>query len=204
MWWDDVAGLEQSLEKDPRYAGGIAAGAYVENGVILDERSGPIAIGNGTRVFNGAVLRGPVIVGSNCLIGNQAMIRGPALIEDDVQIGFATEVKNALVGAGCLIGPMCFVADSRLDKQAYLGAQVRTSNQRLDRSSIVVRNENSEIDTGMDKLGCWIGARTSLGIQVIVLPGRVVPPDSVFEPRLTIARNFPPGRYRTRQSIESY
>ena len=39
------------------------------------------------------------------------------------------------------------------------------------------------------------GARTALGIQVIILPGREVPPNSLFGPRLTVEKNLPPGRY---------
>jgi bifunctional UDP-N-acetylglucosamine pyrophosphorylase/glucosamine-1-phosphate N-acetyltransferase len=155
-------------------------------------------------VCAGAIIRGPVIIGAGCLIGNQAMVRGPALIEDGVRIGFATEIKNAEIRTGSLIGPMCFIADSRIDEEAYLGAQVRTSNQRLDRATVKVRHETGELDSGRDKLGCWIGARSSLGIQVIVLPGRVVAPGSLFEPRVTIARNYPAGRYRAQQSIEAY
>jgi bifunctional UDP-N-acetylglucosamine pyrophosphorylase/glucosamine-1-phosphate N-acetyltransferase len=144
------------------------------------------------------------VIGRNCLVGNQAMIRGPALIEDEVRIGFATEIKNAEIRCGVLIGPMCFIADSRIDEDAYLGAQVRTSNQRLDRGPISVRHDGHEISTGRDKLGCWIGARASLGIQVIVLPGRVIAPDSLFEPRITITKNYPAGRYRAQQQIEAY
>ena len=41
-----------------------------------------------------------------------------------------------------------------------------------------------------------------LGVQVIVLPGRVIAEDSLFEPRITIARNHPSGRYRAKQIVE--
>jgi bifunctional UDP-N-acetylglucosamine pyrophosphorylase/glucosamine-1-phosphate N-acetyltransferase len=204
MWWVDVAGLGRRLAEDPRLGEGIAPGALIEEGVIIDDTAGPIAIGERTLVCAGAVIRGPVVIGRDCLVGNQAMIRGPVLLEDGVRVGFATEVKNAEVRQRAIIGPMCFVADSRIDEEAYLAAQVRTSNQRLDRSCIFIRQETDEIDTGLDKLGCWIGARASLGIQVIILPGRVVAPGSLFEPRVTITRNYPPGRYRAQQSIEAY
>jgi bifunctional UDP-N-acetylglucosamine pyrophosphorylase/glucosamine-1-phosphate N-acetyltransferase len=60
------------------------------------------------------------------------------------------------------------------------------------------------VDTGLEKLGCLIGAGASLGIQVIILPGRVVPPDSSFAPRITVEKNLPPGRYRLAQKLESF
>ena len=130
------------------------------------------------------------------------MVRGPTLIGDEVRIGFASEIKQAMIADRVMIGPQCFVSDSKIDESAYLGAQVRTSNQRLDRAAITVRDGEREIATNADKLGCWIGARSALGIQVIVLPGRVIAEDSLFEPRVTIARNHPTGRYRARQSLE--
>ena len=136
------------------------------------------------------------------MVGNHAMLRGPIHIGDQVRIGFATEVKQALIASRVCIGPLCFIGDSKIDEDAYLGAQVRTSNHRLDRKAIMVRDGNEEIATGLEKLGCWIGARAALGVQVIVLPGRVIAQDSLFEPRVTIARNHPPGRYRARQTLE--
>jgi bifunctional UDP-N-acetylglucosamine pyrophosphorylase/glucosamine-1-phosphate N-acetyltransferase len=204
MWWAEIGRMAERLSADSRLGAGVAGTARIEAGAILDESEGQISIGAGSQVCAGATIRGPVIIGEGCLVGNQAMVRGPTLIEDGVRIGFATEIKNAEIRKATLVGPMCFIADSRIDEQAYLGAQVRTSNQRLDRAPISVRDENEEVSTGRDKLGCWIGARASLGIQVIVLPGRVIAPDSVFEPRITIARNYPTGRYRAQQSVEAY
>lgn len=204
MWWNDIAQLGKTLASDPRWASGIAPTARIEPGAVLDETGGPIAVGADTVICTGAMIKGPIIIGKDCLIGNQTMIRGPALIEDGVRIGFATEIKNARLAKGATIGPMCFVADSKIDEEAYLGAQVRTSNQRLDRTPVAVIHQGERIDTGQAKLGCWIGARASLGIQVIVLPGRVIASGSLFEPRFTIDRNYPQGRYRTRQTVEAY
>lgn len=203
MWWAEVLALGGRVGEGTALGGSrIDPAATVEPGAILDDSAGGIVIGAGTRICRGAVLRGPLIVGADCLIGNLAMIRGPTLIGDEVRIGFATEIKQALIGNRVSIGPQCFVADSRVDDDAYLGAQVRTSNQRLDRMPIGVRDGDREVATGSAKLGCWIGARAALGIQVIVLPGRVIAENSLFEPRITVGRNFPTGHYRARQAVE--
>ena len=199
MWWREVLSLGERLAGA---APGVDPSATIEGGAVLDERAGPIQIGARTLVCAGAVLRGPLIIGADCLIGNMAMVRGPSLIGDRVRLGFAVEIKQALIGDGVAIGPQCFVGDSRIDADAYLGAQVRTSNQRLDRAPISVREDGRDVPTGSDKLGCWIGARAALGIQCIVLPGRVIAPDSLFEPRITVARNLPRGHYRLTQAIE--
>ena len=202
MWWREILGLPERLADAGGGASRIDPSVTVEAGATLDDSLGAIVIGAGTRVCSGAVLRGPLVIGADGLVGNNCMIRGPTLLGDRVRIGFATEIKQALIADGVTIGPQCFVADSKVDEDAYLGAQVRTSNQRLDRAAISVRDGDRETATGADKLGCWIGARAALGIQVIVLPGRVIAEDSLFEPRVTIARNLPTGRYRARQSVE--
>lgn len=203
MWWTNIQDLARDVAAGN--SGVVDPSAVIEPGAILNDAAGPISIGARTRVCAGAIVNGPVRVGIDCLIGNNALVRGPSDIGDDVRIGYSSEIKHSRIADGVRIGPMCFVADSIIDASAYLGAMVRTSNHRLDGKVVTVRTtKGGEMSTGLEKLGCWIGARTALGIQVIVLPGRVVPPDSIFEPRITISRNHPPGRYRVIQTVDCY
>ncbi len=200
MWWYDIAGLAQRVGAIE--TGLIDPSAIIEAGALLDDREGPISIGARSKICAGAIVKGPISIGADCMIGYYSVIRGPAVLGDNVRVGYATEICQALVGDGARVGPMCFVAQSRIDEGAYLGALVRTSNHRLDQQPISVREGVREIQTGLEKLGCWIGAGAALGIQVIVLPGRVIAAGSTFEPRITIDRNLPKGHYRVRQQIE--
>ena len=203
MWWREIDALAETVAARAAMAPQRrAASALVEPWAILDESAGPIVLGENTRICAGAVLRGPIVIGDNTLIGNYAMVRGPTVIGSAVLVGFAVEIKQALIADRVSNGPQCFVAESRIDEDAYLGAQVRTSNQRLDRRPVSVRHEGREHKDVREKLGCWIGARASLGIQVIVLPGRAIAPDSLFEPRITVSRNYPSGHYRLPQEVE--
>lgn len=201
-WWQTIAGLRACFAPGLGLDCLIDPGAVIDPAATIDAADGPVMIGPGTRVCAGAVLRGPIQIGPGCLIGNGAFLRGPLVIGAGVSIGYCTELKQALIGDHVAIGPLCFVADSRVDERAYLGAMVRTSNQRLDRAPVRVLDEAQTLDTGLPKLGCWIGAGASLGIQVIVLPGRVIAPGSLIEPRITVARNLPRGHYRLRQVLE--
>ena len=204
MWWHDVQGIGQRLQAlNPEGRTAIDPTASIDQGVVLDDSGGPIVVGARSRICAGALLRGPIQIGADCLIGNQSMLRGPVIIGDGVKVGFTTEIKQAVIADRVSIGPMCFVADSKIDDGAYLGALVRTSNHRLDGQPISVRQGAEDVATGLEKLGCWIGARTSLGIQVIVLPGRIIANDSLFEPRVTVSRNYPTGHYRVKQEIEA-
>ncbi|PNR18701.1 hypothetical protein BA882_17165 [Escherichia coli] len=169
--------------------------------VIIDESAGEVVIGANTRICHGAVIQGPVVIGANCLIGNYAFIRPGTIISNGVKIGFATEIKNAVIEAEATIGPQCFIADSVVANQAYLGAQVRTSNHRLDEQPVSVRTPEGIIATGCDKLGCYIGQRSRLGVQVIILPGRIISPNTQLGPRVIVERNLPTGTYSLRQEL---
>ena len=199
MWWRELNGQPSApgvLAVDPT--------AILAEDCVLDTSGGAITIGPRSRVCRGAHIEGPVAIGADCLIGNLAMIRGTTVIGNGTRIGFATEIKNARIADGVTIGPQCFVADSVIEREAYLGAQVRTSNHRLDKRNVEVVVDGRRVDTGLEKLGCLIGARSALGIQVIILPGREIAPGSLFGPRMTVEKNLPAGRYRLAQSIEQY
>ncbi len=197
MWWNDLQAMAAALAT---MSPAIDPQAQVSPRAIVQ---GAVRIGAGTRVCDGAHIQGPVLIGRDCLIGNHALLRGPLQIGDGTRIGFASEVKHALIGQQVSIGPQCFIGDSRIDDHAYLGALVRTSNHRLDGAHIRVHVDGNVHDSQRDKLGAWIGARAALGVGVIILPGRIVAAGSQFGPRITVERNLPPGRYRLAQQLHS-
>jgi bifunctional UDP-N-acetylglucosamine pyrophosphorylase/glucosamine-1-phosphate N-acetyltransferase len=82
-----------------------------------------------------------------------------------------------------------------------MGALVRTSNHRLDREIIKSWNGEKYEETGLEKLGAWVKEKTALGIGVIILPGRIVPENSIFEPHIIITKNYVPGHYRLEQNV---
>ena len=206
MWWRELEAQRNAWPRlcDPHEALTVDPLAIVDDSAVLDATRGPITIGSRTRICPGAHLVGPLEIGSDCLVGNLAMIRGPASIGNGTRIGFATEIKNAIIEERVTIGPQCFVADSKLETGVYLGAQVRTSNHRLDKKNVTVMVDGEAVDSGLEKLGCLIGANSALGIQVIILPGRVIAPNSIFAPRVTIEKNLPTGRYRQAQQLEAF
>jgi bifunctional UDP-N-acetylglucosamine pyrophosphorylase/glucosamine-1-phosphate N-acetyltransferase len=163
---------------------------------------GPVYIGPRTIIDHFAILQGPVWIGANCIIGSLAKVRGPAHIADGSRIGAATELKNTLLEGAVSVGPLCFVCDSVVEEGAFLGALVRTSNFNLDYSTVSVDVGNKNfVDTGLTHLGAHIGARAALGISVVIFPGRIVPGDSLFGPKVNIEKNLPPGRYTLRQEL---
>jgi UDP-N-acetylglucosamine diphosphorylase / glucose-1-phosphate thymidylyltransferase / UDP-N-acetylgalactosamine diphosphorylase / glucosamine-1-phosphate N-acetyltransferase / galactosamine-1-phosphate N-acetyltransferase len=198
MWWKELEVQAASFADlqpcvDPR--------AIIATTAIL---RGAVRVGPGARICHGAYIEGPVVIGADTLVGNNALIRGATHIGEDCRIGFACEVKNSIIEHGVALGPQCFVADTKVEAHAYLGAQVRTSNHRLDGANVHVLVDGDLVDTGCGKLGALIGARARLGVNVVILPGRIVAPDTLLGPRITVARNLSPGRYRLVQQLESF
>jgi len=201
MWWKALD--QQAVELAGRFEREHPVVHATADIALTATLVGAVHVGAGARICHGAYVQGPAWIGENCLIGNMAMIRGAVRLGDGSRVGFATEIKNAIIEENVSIGPQCFIADSKIEADAYLGAQVRTSNHRLDRQTIRAMVNGELIDTGLEKLGALIGAGASLGIQVIVLPGRSIAPGTVLEPRITVVKNLPTGRYRLMQTVAS-
>lgn len=202
MWWKKLEENKENLAHLDKLCALLET--YIDSSAKISPKAtlvGKVAVGPDTTICAGAHIEGPVLIGRGCLIGNNTMLRGPLTIAAGSRIGLAVELKNSVIGSRVFMGPMCYVADSVVDSEAYLGALVRTSNQRLDRKPVSVMHEGMLHDTGLDKLGAYIGANASLGIQVIILPGRIVAPGSIFGPRITIERNLPAARYTLKQEL---
>lgn len=204
-WWEEIKGLDNWTESFKSADRTIAVdGNDIHTSAILDTTEGPILLGANVKICEGTSLKGPLSIGDNVIIGKNAQVRGPSIIGNNVLLGFNVEVKRSVISNGCKLGPGSYVGDSFLQDNVFLGALVRTSNYRLDGKNVEVLMDGKRHDSGMDKLGCLIGANTSLGIGCKIYPGREVPADSLFEMDVHIKKNLPQGRYRIKQDLECY
>ena len=204
MWWNELDLTKEKiveLSKQTNSSRYLLNDSLVSKGVIIDEKDGPVLIDKDAIICENVVIKGPVFIGKHSLIGNNAFIRGSTYIGDNPRIGFCTEIKNSIIDAEVTIGPQCFVADSKIESNVYMGAQVRTSNHRLDKTTIKVCIAGQWYETGKEKLGCHIQKNTALGVQVVILPGRIVEENSMFGPKILIEKNFPAGKYLLKQQI---
>ncbi|ECZ3992763.1 acetyltransferase [Salmonella enterica] len=202
-WWTILAHRQPDMTRLSALPDGMAGPLKgdIAPTAVIDERQGPVILGENTRVCHGAVLQGPFITGKNCLIGNHAFIRGGTVLGDGVRVGFSTEVKGSVIGDHTTIGPQCFIGDSLIAARVYLGAMVRTSNHRLDGKNVSAFYKGALTDTGREKLGCFIGEGASLGVQVVILPGREVAAYTRLGPGIIVERNLPAGQYRLHQEM---
>ncbi len=133
---------------------------------------GKVFIDDGARVMRNAVISGPAYIGSNTLIGDHTLIRS-SVIEGGVIIGCFMEVARSYIQRN-VETHSGYLGDSILDERVHLGAGFISANLRLDRREILVKLGDKKFNTGLNKLGTIIGEKTEVGVNVSVMPGKLI------------------------------
>lgn len=118
--------------------------------------NGPLIIDADTEVRPGAFIRGNVLVGKNCVVGN------------------STELKNVVLFNTVQVPHYNYVGDSILGTHSHMGAGSITSNVKSDKTLVVVKNDDEEIETGLKKFGAMIGDYVEVGCNSVLNPGTVI------------------------------
>ena len=140
----------------------VAKGAFIEAGVVIDVRGGPIYIGEDSYVQTISRLEGPSYLGrDNRIFG--AQIREGCSFGDVCRIG--GEVEETIIQGYTNKRHLGFVGHAYIGQWVNLGALTTNSDLKNDYSSVQVYVKGKFIDSGITKLGCFIGdhAKTSIG-----------------------------------------
>jgi len=119
-----------------------------------------------------AYLGSPCIIGENTEVRHCAFIRGSALVGCGCVVGNSTELKNVILFDGVQVPHYNYVGDSILGFKAHMGAGSITSNVKSDKTPVVIKGE-TEIKTGLKKLGALLGDYTEVGCNSVLNPGTV-------------------------------
>lgn len=136
--------------------------------------AGPAIIGPETEIRPGAFIRGNAFIGSKCVVGN------------------STELKNVILFDEAKAPHYNYVGDSILGFKSHMGAGSITSNMKQDESNIVIKRNNTLIETGLRKFGAILGDNVEIGCGAVLNPGTVVGSASRVYP-LSMVRGFIPG-----------
>lgn len=126
--------------------------------------NGPLIIDANTEVRPGAFVRGKVIVGKNCVVGN------------------STELKNVVLFNTVQVPHYNYVGDSILGSHSHMGAGSITSNVKSDKTLVVVKNGDEQMETGLKKFGAMIGDYVEVGCNSVLNPGTVIGRNSNIYP----------------------
>ena len=133
----------------------IAPTAFIGDHVIID---------HGTEVRQCAFIRGSALVGSGCVIGN------------------STELKNVIIFDSVQVPHYNYVGDSILGAYAHMGAGSITSNVKSDKALVVIKDGTERIETGIKKVGAFLGDHVEVGCGSVLNPGSVVGRNSSVYP----------------------
>ena len=116
----------------------------------------PCIIGPGTEVRHCAFIRGSALVGANCVVGN------------------SVELKNVILFDNVQVPHYNYVGDSILGYKSHMGAGSLTSNVKSDKTLVVVKNGDEQIETGLKKFGAMLGDFVEVGCNSVLNPGTVI------------------------------
>jgi NDP-sugar pyrophosphorylase family protein len=163
----------------------VARSIDLAGGVTIE---GPVVIEEGVEICEGAVIRGPVIIGRDCFIGNKALIREYSAVGQGTSIGYGTELKNCIIFGGATIGRISFIGDSVVGEGADIGSGTMTINRRLRGGTIKVPVKGEPVDSGLDKLGAFIGDGAVIGASNTIQSGSVIESGAVIGHHFTVGQ----------------
>ncbi|MBN2465191.1 hypothetical protein JXD38_06175 [candidate division WOR-3 bacterium] len=190
--------LEARRQKSKKRTGRLERGAVV----VGDRRK--LHLEPGSRVWPGTVLStetGPVF------IDRDAVVRPGSFVEGPCYIGPGTVIDGAKVRPGCSFGPQCriggeveasvfqgyankhhegFIGHAFVGEWVNLGALTTNSDLKNAYQPVQVSWQGKTIDTGMLKVGCFVGDHAKTAIGTLLNTGvRVGTFANWFEPGLS-------------------
>lgn len=185
--WDLIAANDERITRDIEHLfpyddetpGAIRVGdhrvslgddASIEPGVHLDLRGGPIRLADGATVEGPARLTGPLYVGPGSTvfggsvgtssIGPVCLVRGE--VAHSVFLGFVNKAHDGHIG------------HAFLGRWVNLGAFTTNSDLKNNYRSVRVWTPGGEVDSGLMKVGCFLGDHVKTGIGTVINTGTVI------------------------------
>ena len=134
------------------------------------------------KIYPSAYIDGPTIICENAEIRHSAFIRGSAVIGKNAVVGNSCEIKNSILFDFAQVPHFNYIGDSILGFKAHMGAGAVTSNLKQDKSNVVIHWDNFEIETGLKKVGAFLGDFVEVGCNSVLNPGTVVGKNSNIYP----------------------
>ncbi len=162
----------------------ISRHATIEGNVTIN---GPVHIERGSVIKSGAVLAGPCYIGRNCYVGNNVLVRSYSSLGPGSMIGYGVELKNCVLFSNSKVGRLSFVGDSVIGENVDIGSGTMTINENMDRTPVVVDIRGEPADSGLAKLGAFMGDDVKVGAGNTVAAGTVLAPGTHVPHHATVS-----------------
>ncbi len=151
----------------------IEEGAEVE-GAMLNTTTGPIYVGRGAKIMEGAMLRGPIGIGPQSVVKMGARLYGPVSLGPQCKVG--GELSNVIFQAYSNKGHDGYLGDSVIGQWCNLGADTNNSNLKNNYAEVKLWDYVSrrfEL-TGRQFCGLFMGDHSKCGINTMFNTGTVI------------------------------
>ena len=139
-----------------------------------EKRGENIWIAKSATVAPTACVNGPCIIDEEAEIRHCAYIRGNAIVGKGAVVGNSTELKNVILFNKVQVPHYNYVGDSILGYKSHMGAGSITSNVKSDKTLVVVKSPQGNIETGLKKMGAMLGDNVEVGCNSVLNPGTVI------------------------------
>ena len=167
-----------------------------------EKRGENVWVARSAKVAPTAFIGGPAIIGKDAEVRHCAFIRGNAIVGEGAVVGNSTELKNVVLFNKVQVPHYNYVGDSILGFKAHMGAGSITSNVKSDKKLITIKGPDCNIDTGIKKIGAFLGDNVEVGCGSVLNPGTIVGRESNIYP-LSSVRGCVPAKsiYKNKNEI---
>ncbi len=151
-----------------------------------------VLVGRDVKIAPTAVIEGTAVVGHGTVLRPGAYLRGGVLIGEGCVIGNSTELKNCLIMNHAQVPHYNYVGDSVLGRGAHMGAGAVCSNLKSDGKNVVIHGKR-DYETGLRKVGAFLGDGADIGCGCVLSPGTVVGCGSSVYPLTHLRGVIPAG-----------
>lgn len=170
---------------------------------IFEKRGDDIWIAKSATIAPTASLNGPLIIDEDTEVRQCAFIRGSAIVGKNCVVGNSTELKNVVLFNNVQVPHYNYVGDSILGYKSHMGAGSITSNVKSDKTLVVVKDGDDQIETGLKKYGSMLADFVEVGCNSVLNPGSVIGRNTNVYP-LSLVRGVIPANsvFKNRQGFE--
>ena len=160
-------------------------------GEEYEEREEHVWVHKSAKVYPTAYLGAPCIIGPDTEVRPGAFVRGSALVGRDCVVGNSTELKNVILFDHVQVPHDNYVGDSILGYHAHMGAGSITSNVKADNKNVVIKGDGEQAETGLRKVGAFLGNYADVGCNAVCNPGTVIGPHTNVYPTTCVRGVIP-------------
>ena len=177
--WEVLPLIGPYLEGLLKSLHGHAINSLIPDGAMISK---DVYIGYDCQIDPGVYIKGPAWIGDGCILRQGLFIKGSVIAEKGSFLGHASELKNCFLFAQAETPHFNYVGDSILGFKTHLGAGVILSNVRLDKAAIPIQDGVYRAETGLYKMGAFIGDGAQIGCNSVLNPGTIIGKNAVVFP----------------------